>query len=417
MATTWTDYRGHKWPVTADMGTWLTAYENEALRRGYLKQGLDIEQTIGGAPASGGTHLKINGKACCIDTANWSPEMVWLARQMGADATWHRKQNWDGRGGNPHCHINLRGIVNRNANYQYSSTFSGVDHGHNGLANGAKDDGPKPLSHRTWQEGIAWAKAQQPPKKRITHLRVAEQNCASNHSGWTTRAPIVAKDVTKTKPHFISAVELYAAKRSVLSTLIVGTYAKKVSYFGKVQYARRNRNGWIKTGNSKTYTLGDGKHAVATRYDHRTTGATIVLATPHLDWPHDAGKHRAAEAKKLVAFLKADFKGLPWLIVGDCNDSHKPTDDRPHDSSGEVFRAAGLHDLYFDCDNAHKFNRDYNTANQGETPPPKNGIHIDRFWGSKEFTGVVWVCHVYSGKRGSDHWPVSMSIDITHLEK
>lgn len=394
------------------LAKWLPVFEAELLRRGLIKHSIDIYQLTGGAAASGGTH----SQGGAFDIAQ-SGEAVAVARQMGADATWRRPLNWDGRNGMAHTHGVLRGCPhNAPARYQIAA----VDAGYNGLGyagHAAKDDGPKPLSHRTWQEGIAWAKAQQPPKTRITHLRVAEQNCASNHSGWTTRAPIVAKDVTKTKPHFISAVELYAAKRSVLSTLIVGTYAKKVSYFGKVQYARRNRNGWIKTGNSKTYTLGDGKHAVATRYDHRTTGATIVLATPHLDWPHDAGKHRAAEAKKLVAFLKADFKGLPWLIVGDCNDSHKPTDDRSHDSSGEVFRAAGLHDLYFDCDNAHKFNRDYNTANQGETPPPKNGIHIDRFWGSKEFTGVVWVCHVYSGKRGSDHWPVSMSIDITHLEK
>lgn len=173
MATTWTDYKGRKWPVTADMGKWLTAYQDEALRRGYLKQGLDLWQTIGGAAKSAGTHLAVNGKACCIDTAQTSTQMVQLAREMGADATWHRKKNWDGRGGMEHCHINLRGIVNKYANYQYTSTAYGVDHGHNGLANGGKDDGPKPLSHRTWEEGIAWAKAQQSTPSKIAKTPVA----------------------------------------------------------------------------------------------------------------------------------------------------------------------------------------------------------------------------------------------------
>jgi hypothetical protein len=33
--------------------------------------------------------------------------------------------------------------------------------GLNGLANRGKDDGPRPLSGRTWQQGIDWAKEQE----------------------------------------------------------------------------------------------------------------------------------------------------------------------------------------------------------------------------------------------------------------
>lgn len=162
MATVYfTDVHGHKWPCRPEQKAWLEAYEAEALRRnragklGYIKYGLDIFQTIGGAAKSGGTHLE----GVCIDTAQISFEMVALAREMGADASWHRKKNWDGKGGIVHCHINLRGIGNVHAIYQYTSTKSGVDHGKNGLANGAKDDGPKPLSKRTYKQGIDHAKA------------------------------------------------------------------------------------------------------------------------------------------------------------------------------------------------------------------------------------------------------------------
>jgi hypothetical protein len=81
---------------------------------------------------------------------------------MGADATWHRPYNWDHARGMEHTHGVLRGCPhNGPARYQIAA----VDAGYNGLGHlghGARDNGPRPLSHRTWEEGIAWAKALQP---------------------------------------------------------------------------------------------------------------------------------------------------------------------------------------------------------------------------------------------------------------
>ena len=162
-----TDIHGHKWTCTPKQKAWLEAYQAEAIRRtkagmkGYIQYGLDIFQVIGGAAKSAGTHLvdPDSDEAVCIDFGNTSYKMIALAREMGADATWHRKKNWDGHGGMAHGHINIRGLKNRYANYQYNSTRSGVDYGKNGLANGAKDDGPKPLSKRTYKQGIDHAKA------------------------------------------------------------------------------------------------------------------------------------------------------------------------------------------------------------------------------------------------------------------
>lgn len=144
-------------PACDCLAEWLPVYEAALIRLGIIKQSLDIYQLIGGAAASGGTHA--TGGAA--DTAQTSDEAIRVARQMGADAGWHRRYNWDGRGGMDHAHLVLRGCPhNGPARYQIDA----VDAGYNGLGSGgrgANDDGPRPLSGRTWREGIAWAKQQE----------------------------------------------------------------------------------------------------------------------------------------------------------------------------------------------------------------------------------------------------------------
>lgn len=149
------DFRGR--PACPCLVEWLPVYEAALLREGVIRQSLDIYQLIGGAAASGGTHA--DGGA--FDVGQTQPEAIAIARQMGADATWHRPYNWDGAGGMEHTHGVLRGCPhNTPARYQIAA----VDAGFNGLGHlghGAPDDGPRPLSGRTWREGIAWAYQQE----------------------------------------------------------------------------------------------------------------------------------------------------------------------------------------------------------------------------------------------------------------
>lgn len=149
------DFRGR--PACPCLAEWLPVYERALLLRGVIKASLDIYQLIGGAAASGGTHAE-GGAA---DTGQTSDEAIYVARQMGADACWHRPFNWDSDGGMEHTHLVLRGCPhNGPARYQIAA----VDAGFNGLGAGgqqAPDDGPRPLSHRTWREGIAWAHQQE----------------------------------------------------------------------------------------------------------------------------------------------------------------------------------------------------------------------------------------------------------------
>lgn len=115
-----------------------------------------VMQGIGGAAASGGTHL--NG--CVTDFGYVSDWHVWALRQMGADATWHRRYNWDGNKGVEHIHSVLTGGPdNGNARYQLDAVRAGYN-GLGYLGHAAPDDGPRPLSGRSYSDGITWAQTQ-----------------------------------------------------------------------------------------------------------------------------------------------------------------------------------------------------------------------------------------------------------------
>lgn len=148
-------FRGY--PCCSCLAKWLPAYEKELLRRGVIRFNLDVFQLIGGAKASAGTH----SQGGAFDIAQFSDEALWVARQMGADADWHRSR---AQGFMPHAHGVLRGCPhNGPARYQIDA----VDRGYNGLGwkgLGGRDDGPRPLSGRTWKQGIAWAKKQAKPR-------------------------------------------------------------------------------------------------------------------------------------------------------------------------------------------------------------------------------------------------------------
>jgi hypothetical protein len=149
-------FRG--FPACPCLAAWLPVYEDELQRRGLLTGPLPIYQLIGDYAASGNTH-KDGGAFDISDLVG--EQDVWVARQMGADATWARTPE---QGFVPHLHGVLRGCPhNGPAAYQITSSTLGVDAGWNGLSgrSRARDDGPRPLSGRTWREGIAWAHEQE----------------------------------------------------------------------------------------------------------------------------------------------------------------------------------------------------------------------------------------------------------------
>lgn len=155
------DFRG--FPACACLAEWLPWYEKELIRRGILgdDETLDIMLLIGYSNQSAGLH----SRGGVFDITQTDLRAVYVARQMGADATWSLPEDWDGKGGAAHIHGVLRGCPH---NGPACHQISAVDAGYNGLGRagrGGKDTGPRPLSRRTWRQGINWAKEKRTASK------------------------------------------------------------------------------------------------------------------------------------------------------------------------------------------------------------------------------------------------------------
>lgn len=149
-------FRGR--PACDCQAEWLPVFEQVAQLLGILDGPLPLSQIIGGAVESGGTHATGGADDTFpLTTIKDVAGYVRLSRDMGADATWLRPEDWDGDDGVAHVHRVLRNCPhNGPARYQITA----VDANGNGLGAGGmggRDDGPRPLSGRTWREGIEWA--------------------------------------------------------------------------------------------------------------------------------------------------------------------------------------------------------------------------------------------------------------------
>jgi hypothetical protein len=157
-------YRG-EWACPCQL-IWLPVYER-ALR--YFDvigpaEVVDYAQLIGGFSGSGGTHGDLDsrgnftrggGAADIWITGPRADRAVWVARQMGADATWRRLAGWDGPGSDEHIHSVLRDCPH--LTQSAVAQILAVDSGGDGLGGTSiPDPGPRPLSKRTWREGIQW---------------------------------------------------------------------------------------------------------------------------------------------------------------------------------------------------------------------------------------------------------------------
>jgi hypothetical protein len=180
----------------------LPAYQAELLRRGLIFECIDVYQTIGNAQASAGTH----SKGGCVDIAQRNREQLRVARNMGGAAL---ERDHDPNDGQPdfqdeHAHISLKGCPHavRYARDQVDDLEDGYSAlGQLGDHRGAVDDGPRdavkwPL--RTWEEGIAWAKAQAQEATVAERLYPAEVLDMTNTkvtlpTGVEVKQPLLAK--------------------------------------------------------------------------------------------------------------------------------------------------------------------------------------------------------------------------------
>lgn len=143
-----TTYRGL--PCCTCQAEWLPVFEAAAAKKGIT--GLHWYQLIGGAAQSAGTHLTGGAQ----DLQQMNDQLILLADAMGAPG-WPRYTS-QGFSVN-HFHSVLRGCPHEQLSAQ--AQVSAVSRGRDGLADNGPDYGPAvgKRSTRTWQQGIAWAKA------------------------------------------------------------------------------------------------------------------------------------------------------------------------------------------------------------------------------------------------------------------
>jgi hypothetical protein len=159
----WHDHYGRRWTVCRCLQKWLPAYESELLRRGLIRECIDLYQTIGNASASAKTH----STGGCADLKQTTTDQLRVARNMGA-AAWRRDA--DPNDGQPnmsptHTHLSLKGCPH--AHSSAKAQVVSCEKGHNGLAGNGRDDGPRDgvqLPLRTWEQGITWAKGHSVPE-------------------------------------------------------------------------------------------------------------------------------------------------------------------------------------------------------------------------------------------------------------
>lgn len=279
-------FRG--FPACSCLVAWLTTYEALLRHQKVIgaKDDLRIFQLIGGAAASAGTHS--TGGAFDID--DYPTKAVALARQMGADATWLRTvaQGFSG----PHIHGVLRGCPhNSPARYQIDA----VDAGYNGLGSGGrggKDTGPRPLSGRTWDEGIRWA------QEKMGMRRLVVANSAKQLDG---DAAYLAHLKQLTKRGALIRQEVGRGLNSVRITP-VGIKVRELPLWvvGRFGAHRGVARSWMRI---------DGE-LVRVFNVHGLHNKTVGTAA------HDRHLNRIARQ-----MLRLNGRGIRWVVGGDFNES------------------------------------------------------------------------------------------------
>lgn len=332
-----TTFRG--FPACECLAEWLPWVEKLMLHRGIIMHNIDIYQLIGGAAASAGTHSK--GGAFDIKQSTWTA--LQICREAGADADWRRtvQQGFD----ITHNHGVLRGCPhNTPARYQITA----VDAGYNGLGaggKGGKDDGPRPLSKRTWQQGIEWIKEQlgvatpQPSPVVSTIFDHGHFNVASSKPGWfpvpwAERQAAIGAALKNMDASVITVNEThYSQQTDDILEALGPDFTHQSSPIGNDIFY--NHTLWKENPAYEyhEYSLGaQNRYAGVLHLIRRQTKQQVAVVNTHL--PYGSAALRTTAARNLVRLLR-DVDD-PIVLAGDLN-NEAFSSGTPH----QILRQAG----------------------------------------------------------------------------
>lgn len=262
------------------LAAWLPVYEQELLDLGVIKFNVDIAQLTGNYAQSGGTH----GQGGAADIWQHDKVSVSTGESMGA-ADFERTP---AQGFAYHSHLVLKGCPhNTPARYQVTAREAG----YNGLGAGGRGgrDPRGTIKLRTWEQGIAWAKARQAKRRKKAAMTTA---------GSALKPRIVYK-VTKPTAAHAGPGTGYATKGAVLKkgTKFTGT---------------RRSGSWVMNGAGRWLPIAS---LAATTSAPQVRVATLNLPAPGVgigaDLGNDAG--RIAAAVRILSSQSLDYIGLQEL--------------------------------------------------------------------------------------------------------
>lgn len=302
------------------LAEWLPWVEKLMLHRKIIQYNIDIFQLIGGASASAGTHR--TGGAADLAQCSWGALEIY--RQAGADAAWRRTP---AQGFTLHAHLVLRGCPhNLPARYQIAA----VDAGYNGLGaggRGGRDDGPRPLSKRTWQQGIEWIKGQLgvsvvvPPPLVSTVWDHTHWNVASAKPGWFSvpwkdRQAAIGATLKNVDSSIITLNEThYSVQTSDILRALGPNYFHVSSPIGN-DYMIQNVWKLDPAYTYAEYSLGaQARKAGVLHLIRKATGFKLTVVNTH--FPAGDATARRIAANNLVELLE-DVDG-PIALAGDWN--------------------------------------------------------------------------------------------------
>jgi hypothetical protein len=294
--------------------------ERVMLAKGLIRHSLDIYQLIGTASASAGTHRA----GLVVDAAQWTDAMLRVWRDMGYDAGWRRSTS---QGFSVvHVHAVARGCPHNNqADYQIEA----VDLGYNGLGfngRGGRDDGPRPLSKRTWQEGVAWAKAflagvpakPEPFTFTSLHWNIASPKWyphnvyteAARQGNWNVRKDGICQVIADINPDFLFLNEAHFSYMTADIRAALPDYNHASSPVGNdVMYRDSMFDKSIALPAFKEYALGPQGRALNVLHLTDPNGTELAFMNGHAP---------AMVPTNRIKNLIADVDGR-WIVSGDWN--------------------------------------------------------------------------------------------------
>lgn len=393
-------FRG--FPACDCLVEWLPWVERLMLHRKIIKRNLDIYQLIGGASASAGTHR--TGGAFDVAQSTWGALQIY--RAAGADASWARKPP----AFTPHAHGVLRGCPhNGPARYQIAA----VDAGYNGLGaggRGGRDDGPRPLSGRTWRQGIEWIKtelgvvAPTPTPVVETVFDLAHWNVASAKPGWfgvpwPERQAAIGAALKNADASIITMNETHYKNQTADILAALGpSWVHQSSPVGNDYFYKAAAWQFNHGYQYREYPLNVQNRFLGVLHLIRVqTGQRMTFANTHL--PNGSAALRTKAANRVAAIL-ADVDD-PIVLSGDFNN--------------EAFAAGTPHGILRKA--GYEFMREQAPITNGSSPEfPKKGQWLcdigtdrDRKNGAARITGGALML---TGPKLSDHRLLKVRVHV-----